>query len=433
MNKQNVLIAIGGIFLVLFVAVFIFSRPASNSFTPGTIVVWGTAPKESFQEAILSYQKLNEGSKVTYVEKPAKDFEIVLVNALAAGKGPDAWIADQELITTHADKIRSFPAAFFSASTLRTSMVDLAYDLYVVQNDDLPTSVVRAVPLWVDPLVLFWNRDLFNGASIATPPSNWTDFQQTSTRLVRRDAQANIGVSGAAFGRGENVPEAYDIVMLMLMQRGGNLMSDKGRIDFGNPNVEPNERTSLTESVLRYYTDFGNIGRSTYSWSASFSSPLDRFAGGRAGMMVNYLSSIAIIEETNPHLGVNVSPVPQATEKALTLARVPAFAVSAQSKNPTQAWHFGSYLATDAASTFAIPQGTAPALRSLLESKSDQTYKAIVTAASLQASWPRDPFPATSRSILNSTIDAVANTKLTVTEGASSARTQLERALNKIN
>lgn len=433
MDRQTIALGVGGVFLIIVGAVFFFSRPGPDAYTPASIVVWGTAPKEYFTETIVRYQKTHEGSQISYIQKPEADFAVTLVNALAAGKGPDAWIADQEVMATHADKIRPFPSAFISSSGVKSSMVDLAYKLNAVQTPNLPTSQIRAVPLWVDPLVLFWNRDLFNSASIATPPSTWSEFEQTSTRLVRRDSQSNISVSGAAFGRGGNVPNAYDIVMLMLMQRGGNMLTDRGRIEFGNPSDEVSVGTSLTEDVTRYYTDFGNIGRSTYSWSASFSSPLDRFSGGKAGMMIDYLSRISDINESNPHLGVNISPVPQATNQAFTLARVSSFAVAAQSVNPTQAWHFGAYLAGEGASLITIPRGTSPALRSLLEAKTDAEYKQLIISSALQADWPRDPFPTISRSILSTALDAVANTKLTVSEGVSSMRAQLGRAINDFN
>jgi|GEM_PF-2723599 len=429
MDKKTVLLILAGAFVVLFAGVFLFSRPAGNAFTPGVITVWGTLPKADIADVIIQYQKDHKGSQVSYKEKPVKDFESTLVNALAAGVGPDAWIGDQELVTTHADKIRAFPAAFYSASTLKSQMVDLSYQLYAVKKKDLPVAEVRALPLWVDPLVLFWNRDLFNSASIATAPTSWTEFASDSARLVRRDDQANISVSGAAFGRGNNVPEAYDILMLLMVQRGGDLVTEDNRIRFGDSGERVAPGTSLSEDVMRFYTDFGNIGRSTYSWSAAFTNPFDRFTAGRAGMMIHYLSQVADIETANPHLRFNVSSVPQGGSAPLTLSRIPAYAVSAQSRNPTQAWDFGTYLAVDGASLLKLPRGTAPALRSLIATKSDTEYRELVSSAALQSGWPHDPFPQTSKSILNAALDAVANTKLTVTEGVAQARAQLEKAL----
>lgn len=430
MDKKIIALIAGGVLVIVFVGAFLFSQSPKNAFTPASITIWGTLPKESMQEVIREYTKVYQESRIAYVEKPAKDFESSLINALASGSGPDAWIADQELLTTHADKIRNFPSTFYAASTLKSEMVDLSYQLYAVRKAELPTSEVRALPLWVDPLVLFWNRDLFNAASIATAPATWEDFADTSTRLIRRDAQANISTSGAAFGRGGNVPEAYDIVTLLLLQRGGNMFNESGRVEFGNPADRASQGTSLTEDVVRYYTDFGNIGRSTYSWSASFTNPFDRFTAGRAGMMVNYLSRMSDITVANPHLRVNIAPVPQANDTPLTLAHIPAYAVAMQSKNATQAWHFGTYLAGDGASLVGIPKGTAPARRALIASKTDPDYKDLLTSAALQSAWPRDTIPHITRDILSATLDAIANTKLTVSEGVAQANAQLERARN---
>ena len=43
-------------------------------------------------------------------------------------------------------------------------------ELYLAANG------ILGLPITVDPMVMYWNRDIFSSAAIAAPPSYWDEF-----------------------------------------------------------------------------------------------------------------------------------------------------------------------------------------------------------------------------------------------------------------
>ena len=102
-------------------------------------------------------------------EIPAASFDQTLIEALANGNGPDAIIIPQDSIVHYLDKIEPIPYQSFSQSAFKSAYITKA-ELFLGGNG------VLAVPFSVDPLVMYWNRDLFANAGIAEPPQYWDEF-----------------------------------------------------------------------------------------------------------------------------------------------------------------------------------------------------------------------------------------------------------------
>ncbi len=99
---------------------------------------------------------------------------------------------------------------------------------------------VFGLPLGVDTLAVFYNRDLLNAAGIATPPATWTQFQEAVVKLTRVSAGDVIAQSGAALGTSRNVERAFDILSLLMLQNGTEMTDVRG---FANFAMESADRT----------------------------------------------------------------------------------------------------------------------------------------------------------------------------------------------
>jgi len=109
-----------------------------------------------------------------------------------------------------------------------------------------PGDAIYGLPLTVDTLVMYYNKDLLNSAGIPEPPNNWKTFQESMRKLVKLDREGNILVSGAAIGTGANVERAGDILSLLMMQNGAKMTDDYGYATFNA--IPPELSGTRTES-----------------------------------------------------------------------------------------------------------------------------------------------------------------------------------------
>ena len=105
--------------------------------------------------------------KIEYTEFPASSYENEVVNALASGKGPDFWLISQDMVLKNKDKISPIPFAYYPERNFRDDFVDIS-NLFIDQKN----GGLTALPFLIDPLVMYWNKDLFSSAGISRPPQN---------------------------------------------------------------------------------------------------------------------------------------------------------------------------------------------------------------------------------------------------------------------
>ena len=56
---------------------------------------------------------------------------------------------------------------------------------------------------------------------------------------------------------------------------------------------------SDVETFLRYYTDFGRLGTSAYTWNTELPEPRKLFIEGKLGMMLDYASYAPELQKQN--------------------------------------------------------------------------------------------------------------------------------------
>lgn len=270
------------------------------------LTVWGVFDDTNKYDAIFrAYTEQHPYIKnITYRKFTNEDYRNDLINALAAGNGPDIFMIHNTWLPEFQDKIAPVPPAIIDEQLYRTHLVDVA------AQDGINQGQIYAVPLSVDSLALYYNKDIFNAAGITAPPKTWSDFNDIVKRVTRVDENGNITQSAAAMGTEENVNRSVDLLSVLMMQ-GGTVMSENGTAKFNNPVRINDEVRTPGKEALSYYTSFARGSSPLYTWNPKQHYSLDAFFEGGTAMTLNYSWHFDTIRAKNAKLNFGVAPLPQ--------------------------------------------------------------------------------------------------------------------------
>lgn len=407
-----VIAAIGGL-----VAFSLFKgTPAGGG--PAILEVWGSFPNAAFSDAIADLS--GDVFKITYKEIPEERFEQTFIEALAAGRGPDAIILPSDLVVRHSDKIAPIPLGTLSERQFKDSFVE-ATEVFLS-----PQGAI-AVPITVDPLVAYWNRDRFGAAGLARSPRYWDELLTSVPRLVVRNRLGQIESAAVSLGEYRNITNAKEILAALFFQSGGNLVS-RGADGF----VVSLDDWANANSALGFFTEFANPVKQLYTWNRGLPPSREMFANGDLAFYFGFASEYTGIREKNPHLNMSATPFPQTRDSKLVVTFGKAWGLAAlkTSKNPGGAMRFGFALADSARTQkLADALGTVPPLRALLERKQESAAKSVFYEAALQARGFLDPNPTESAQLFQSVVEDITGGRGQLTSGVGDLRSGLERLL----
>lgn len=389
-----ILVAAVGIFL--FLTVFLIIR----SFGTGqaediTLEFWGVFDdRNAFDKAIRDYQAVNKGVRINYRMFTFEDYERSVVDALAAGTGPDIWMIHHTWLAKHRDKLTPMPEKIsglkeplFTAKSYQDQFVDVAF------NDLVKDGKIYGVPLYVDTLALYWNKDLFNTAGLTRPPTTWEEFikyvDSEQNSLTKLDEQGNVIQAGAAMGSVQNVNRSTDILMALMLQSGVRMTNAQNTSSTLSQSVE---NLAVGEQALQFYTDFTNTLSKVYTWNDRMPYSIDAFVEGKAAMMLNYSHQVDAIRDRTPRLNFAVATVPQISlDSVRTYGSywAPAVSLKATPAVAAQAWKFLAYLSsTEGARSYLTATKRPAARRDLIDlQKTDPDLGVFATQALSARSW----------------------------------------------
>ncbi|MEX1111982.1 MAG: extracellular solute-binding protein [Candidatus Andersenbacteria bacterium] len=382
--------------------------------TSQALVVWGLWQESASMDPIVKAFTEQTGIAVEYKKiASVATYERELLEALAEGRGPDIFVIHHTWVESKRGIMSPAPAEVINVRQLQDEFVS------VVAQDVVRDGFVYALPTSVDTLALYYNRDLLSGASIARPPRTWQDFQRAAESITRVSRLGVIEQSAATLGTASNVNRAGDILQLLMIQSGLDIVRGDGRIDLAN---------QVAETALTFYTDFSNKSKKVYTWDLSQDFSIDAFAEGESAMMFNYSHHISTIKAKNPRLNFAIAPVPQIADSTqVAFANYWPFAVSPASQSPTAAWQFVRFLTdTSVAPLINEAQGAPPARRDNIEAVRSNPELGVFADQSLIArTWPRVDIVATD-TIFNAMIDEVVTGSITIKDALRRAQDQLQ-------
>jgi ABC-type glycerol-3-phosphate transport system substrate-binding protein len=302
-----------GVFSAL-IAILIFSGklPVGNTAqkATGEVVVWGTIDETQMNTIVQQFNAQAQTYRITYREVPDAQFSKKLTDALADGTGPDLIIAPHQQILANASRIYPFPAASLSQKAFTDLYVDGA-SLFYTQAGAL------ALPITIDPLVLFYNRRMLSKHGIVNPPQYWDELVTMAPQLTLQNAQRIFVESAISLGA-PNTPYSKDILMSTVMQLGQTPVLSQLRADgvYGQkvlantPVKEGGEVLPLT-TAARFFSQFADPSKPTYTWSQYQGNAVDQFLAEKLAMYIGYASEFSTLTSRNPTEEIGMTYLPQ--------------------------------------------------------------------------------------------------------------------------
>lgn len=388
-NTKLIIIGALGLFVAILVFALLFgTKQSPQTEVAGDILMWGVADDpDAINPFAIEFKKLYPKVNITYQKKSAGTYEKDLIDALAAGRGPDIFYIHNTWLPKHIDKLYPDYKEYMTVNNFRDAFVDVAYD------DFVSGDAIYALPLYADTLALFYNKDIFNSVGIANPPSTWEGLLSVIPSLTQKDSSGNIVRSAIAVGTAKNVDKAADILSLLMLQSGTKMFNkERMQTTFDQRTLENNIEYPSGQQSLEFYTNFANTMKSVYTWNNQMPYSIDAFSEGKTSMMLNYSSQVENLKSKAPHLkfGISFAPQPKGAQQSVNYADYWGLAVSKASKHPDIAWFFAHYLTGKEQSAAYLKMTSRPtARRDLVDAQRGQERElGIFAQQSLSAySW----------------------------------------------
>lgn len=373
---------------------------------------------DAFDDIISSYTAMHPNVKIEYRKLRYDEYEEELVRALAEGNGPDIFTIHNDAMEQYKDLMLPMPETTtvtyletqgtlrkevvavereettMSLKELKNSFVDVVADDVVLDYQPDPKVEAKehifGLPLSVDTLALFSNKELLNAAGISTPPETWQEFQEAVIKLTTINDNGVITQSGAALGTSRNVSRVTDILAVLMMQNGTEMSDERGRVTFHTiPDDTPNDIFPGLDAI-RFYTDFANPTKEVYTWNEDFTTSFDAFAAGQAAFYLGYSYDIPLLRTAAPKLDFSISKLPQIDGgREVNYANYWVEAVSKDTEFPDWAWNFVQYAADEEqVASYLSEAGKPTALRALINGQlSNEDLGIFAEQLLLAESW----------------------------------------------
>lgn len=390
------------------------------------VVIWGTFDDSSFTRVIQEIGRTDKNFQVVeYVKKDARTFEEELVNAIAENRAPDAVLISHEDLVTLRPKLQAISYDNFSTRTLRDGYLD-GFEIFARLNG------LYALPFAVDPLVMYWNRDLLATGGFAAPPATWESLLDMVERLTLRDATRDILQATVAFGEYQNVQNAKASILTLLLQSGSQMVTEGATRYEVRINASQNDTSSRPLfNTLQFYVEFNNVSSPLYSWNRTFASDQSAFLGERLALYFGFGSEAIRLREQNPNLNFDAAEVPQGAGATIkrTYGQFYGYALLSSSQNQSGTYRALLLLGNPTnTATLASELGLAPAHRSTISTGTSDAVLGMVFNQALVARGWLDPNKKESDEIFGQMVEDVTSGRQQAGTAANDTIRRLELA-----
>lgn len=417
------------VFIIAFVvAVAVFSGlfssndPAASNEPQGSVLVWGVLPSSQLQGFINGFNGSGLDYSIIYVEHAPETFAQDLTVALADGVPPDVVLVTSELFSQFKDKLYPIPYDSYSERAYRDTNIDGA-QIFLSQGG------IMSIPLLVDPLVVYYNKDLLAAANYALPPRTWSDLARSIPRFTKRDARGTISQTTIALGETQNVDRFSDILSALFLQSGISIVSSDKETGVSTATLAGGTsalEVSPAVAAVDFYTSFNDPTSGAYSWNRSLPGSLDFFVSGRSAFYIGRASELFAIQAQNPNLNFDVMELFQTdgSLRPITFGSFVGASVLKNAPNMPAAYAFIAYLSANASAidTLSKAYSLPPVRRDLLLTQQENPYVSVFFKAALSSfAWP-DPNHVQTQQIFRDMIQAIT-----------SGRADTDTAINEAN
>lgn len=303
---------------------------------PTTITYWGLwETAEIMKPVIEAFQADNPDIKVSYQMQSHADYQQRVMTQLDSGSPADVVRIHSTWLPLMYQKLIPAPANTITSTEIKTNFYPAARQVIIGDQ-------VYGVPITMESLALYVNTKMFSALSLSFPKT-WEDVQSAAKLLTDRDPTTRkIKRSGIALGTTNNIDNWPDIVSLMLLQGGANLLSPADRAVAG---------------TLKYYASFAQGPEAV--WDATMPNSTEAFANEKVAMFIGPIWKAIDIQTINRNLEWKAIPVPQLPEvDPINWTSYWIESVPKNSKHPQEAWRFVTYLSSAKAQQLLFESAT---------------------------------------------------------------------------
>ncbi len=367
---------------------------AKEAYKSQKIRWWSIWENEDNVESLINaYQARHPNVEIEYRKFRYEEYEKALLEALAEDRGPDIFTIHNSWMLKYKSKLIPVPEIIkipvktttgtvkkeevylfdvrnsITPAQARRQFLDVVAKEMVMTDEADNKQKVWGIPLAMETLVMFYNKDILNNSGIPEPAQNWEDFVSHVEKITKIDPETQqLLISGTALGLSRNVERYFDILSLLMMQNLTPMVDSNGYAVFNKmPNLGDSSPDILPGlSALQFYTQFTTPSLRGYSWDASFDNSVDAFAKGRVGYLFGYMYHYNQLKMKSPKLNFSVAKVPQVGEgQKINYASYWMQVVSKKSKAVNHAWDFLQFITEEGnISQFLTQNNKLPALRS---------------------------------------------------------------------
>jgi len=416
-----ILFALGGI-------VFFATFRDNESLADVDILIWGEENQALLNGFLSEFNKNTDNSfSLSYKEIKSEDFVATVTDAIASDRGPDIIILSTKDLLRFEDKLFPIPYESISERSFRDIFIE-GGELFLAKEG------ILALPLSVNPLVMYWNRDMLQSSGLSSPPQFWSEFFLFAERLTEKDDALNINKSALAMGEYQNVQNAKEIILSLLLQNG-NKVIERGS-DLGPPRVVLNRSSeagaSSAESAIRFYTEFSNPTKITYSWNRSKNNSREEFISGNLALYFGLSGELREIREKNPNLNFDVAFFPQnsGSNAKNVASEIKGLAVLKRSKNINVALAVASSFASkENIASYAKITALPPVRRDLLGEPPGLAFEDLFYRSALVAKSFLDPDSLKTDAIFQNLIERIVSGRNRISDALSRAGAELNSLL----
>jgi ABC-type glycerol-3-phosphate transport system substrate-binding protein len=415
MKYLKILIPIAfGALAVIAVLIFSFGgKSGGGGAENNKLIMWGTLEADGIAP-ILSLFKDEQEIDISYREIDRAIFEQTLVEGLANGVGPDMILFPHDQLVPLQNKLFITSYEFYPREQYE-SLYARASEIFLIDEG------ISAFPFAIDPLVMYWNKDLFINEGLALPPKFWREFFGLSTKLTKINDTGDLFQSFVAFGTRGNITHSKEIISAMMMQTGEVFVED-----FSGTLTATLGDNESTETVLDFYTEFSNPRKNSYTWNVAQQQSIDAFAAGDLALYFGLASDLPKISTKNPHLDFGIAGIPQIENGNIrsTYGDLYAIGLLKNSPNLNLAYNAGVMLAGGTyPANVPLLLGLAPARADLLSlAPTDDVFPVFYDGAIKTRVW-LDPDASETSRIFDRMITLMTVDRKTSSEVIAQART----------
>ena len=335
-----------------------------------------------------------------------EEFGNLFVNALADDVAPDIISVHNRWLRQYQPRLSPMPPQvtvanyFIQGKYVKEPVVQFETRALPNQNS-IRTDYVSAIaediiingqtyglPMAMDTMALYYNKEILDRAGIAVPPATWEELLESVKKTTIFDDNGAIVQSGIPMGTGSNIDNAPDILALLMLQKGVDVMRN-GNVTFAN-NVRELGESHPAFEALRFYTDFARDSKEVYTWNNELGDGLTEFIRGKTAFYIGYAFDQPRIRARAPQMRLGVLPIPQLDEtRPVNIANYWVESVVAKSKHQQIAWDFVRFITSpENVQAYVNATGQPSPLRTQIRQQvEDPALGAFASAALTAKNW----------------------------------------------